>query len=145
MEFFDQFEHTIDDKGRLVLPAAYREAFVGGGFLTLLGDNAALFTSDGWEKYRRRWSCRATSPGTSSSTCSASSARSPRTPSTGSWSNAAAARQGGPGAGGHHRRLGVPRSDLPPRGLGAGSRPRRPAADAAGLTLIDKFNALDFL
>ena len=54
MEFFDQFEHTIDDKGRLVLPAAYREAFVGGGFLTLLGDNAALFTKDGWEKYRRR-------------------------------------------------------------------------------------------
>lgn len=54
MEFFDQFEHTIDDKGRLVLPAAYREAFVSGGFLTLLGDNAALFTKDGWEKYRRR-------------------------------------------------------------------------------------------
>jgi MraZ protein len=54
MEFFDQFEHTIDDKGRLVLPAAYREAFVGGGFLTLLGDNAALFTKDGWDTYRRK-------------------------------------------------------------------------------------------
>lgn len=54
MEFFDQFEHTIDDKGRLVLPAAYRAAFAEGGFLALLGDYAAVFTSDGWEKYRRR-------------------------------------------------------------------------------------------
>ncbi len=54
MEFYDQFEHTIDGKGRLVLPSAYRDAFDDGGFLTLLGDNAALFTADGWEKYRRR-------------------------------------------------------------------------------------------
>jgi len=54
MEFFDQFEHTIDGKGRLVLPSAYRVAFVDGGFLTWLGDYAALFTVDGWEKYRRR-------------------------------------------------------------------------------------------
>ncbi len=54
MEFFDQFEHTIDDKGRLVLPAAYREGFVGGGFLVLLANTAALFTRDGWEKYRRK-------------------------------------------------------------------------------------------
>lgn len=54
MDFYNQFEHTIDGKGRLVLPSAYRAAFVDGGFLTLLGDNAALFTNDGWEKYRRR-------------------------------------------------------------------------------------------
>ncbi len=54
MEFFDQFEHTIDDKGRMVLPAAYRAAFADGGFLVFLGGNAALFTEDGWETYRRR-------------------------------------------------------------------------------------------
>jgi MraZ protein len=54
MEFFDQFEHTIDDKGRMVLPAAYRESFVRGGFVVLLGDSAALFTDEGWEKYRRK-------------------------------------------------------------------------------------------
>ncbi len=54
MEFFDQFEHTIDDKGRMVLPAAYREAFVHGGFLALLGDNAAIFTPSGWDSYRRK-------------------------------------------------------------------------------------------
>lgn len=54
MEFFGQFEHTIDGKGRLVLPAAFRPAFADGGFVTYLGDCAALFTPDGWEKYRRR-------------------------------------------------------------------------------------------
>lgn len=54
MEFFDQFEHTIDDKGRLVLPAAYREAFVAGGFVTFLGDTAAIFTDAGWDMYRRK-------------------------------------------------------------------------------------------
>lgn len=54
MEFFDQFEHTIDTKGRMVLPAAYREGFVTGGFVVLLGGNAALFTRDGWEVYRRK-------------------------------------------------------------------------------------------
>jgi MraZ protein len=55
-QFWDQFEHTIDDKGRMVLPAAYREAFEDGGFLVLLGKNPALFTPDGWEKYRRKLS-----------------------------------------------------------------------------------------
>lgn len=54
MEFFDQFEHTIDGKGRMVLPSAYRDAFTDGGFLTWLGDYAALFTVEGWERYRRK-------------------------------------------------------------------------------------------
>lgn len=54
MEFFGKFDHTIDDKGRLVLPAAYRSAFVDGGFLTFMGASAGLFTEDEFEKYRRR-------------------------------------------------------------------------------------------
>ncbi len=54
MEFFDQFEHTIDDKGRMVLPAAYRNAFTEGGYLAYVRDYAALFTAEGWERYRRR-------------------------------------------------------------------------------------------
>ena len=54
MDFYDTFEHTIDGKGRLVLPASYRPAFTGGGFVTYLGKYAALFTPDEWEKYRRR-------------------------------------------------------------------------------------------
>ena len=54
MDFYDTFEHTIDGKGRLVLPASYRAAFTGGGFVTYLGRYAALFTPSEWEKYRRR-------------------------------------------------------------------------------------------
>lgn len=54
MDFYDTFEHTIDGKGRLVLPASYRPGFTAGGFVTYLGKYAALFTPDEWEKYRRR-------------------------------------------------------------------------------------------
>lgn len=54
MEFFDQFEHTIDDKGRLVLPAAFRSAFVDGGFLSYLGDSIGLFTDEGFDRHRRK-------------------------------------------------------------------------------------------
>jgi MraZ protein len=56
MEFFDQFEHTIDDKGRLVLPAAYRSAFADGGFVTFMGHSVGLFTEEGFEKHRRKLS-----------------------------------------------------------------------------------------
>lgn len=51
MEFFDQFEHTIDGKGRLVLPSAYRDAFKEGGYLTFMGASVGLFTPEGWEKH----------------------------------------------------------------------------------------------
>ena len=54
MDFYDTFEHTIDGKGRLVLPASYRAAFTNGGFVTYLGKYAALFTTDEWQKYPRR-------------------------------------------------------------------------------------------
>lgn len=54
VDFYDTFEHTIDGKGRLVLPSSYRGAFTDGGFLTLVGSYAALFTPEEWEKYRRR-------------------------------------------------------------------------------------------
>jgi MraZ protein len=54
MEFFNKFDHTIDDKGRLVLPSAYRSAFAEGGYLTYMGASAGLFTEDEFEKYRRK-------------------------------------------------------------------------------------------
>ncbi len=54
VDFYDTFEHTIDGKGRLVLPASFRSAFADGGFVTYLGKYAALFTTDEWQKYRRR-------------------------------------------------------------------------------------------
>lgn len=54
MEFFGQHEHTIDGKGRLVLPSAFRDAFADGGFVTIMGRSVGLFTEDGWVKHRRR-------------------------------------------------------------------------------------------
>ncbi|CAB4751362.1 MAG: hypothetical protein F2694_08445 [Actinobacteria bacterium] len=54
MEFFGQFEHTIDDKGRMVLPSAYRSEFVDGAYVAFLGQSAGIFTPDGWDRYRRR-------------------------------------------------------------------------------------------
>lgn len=54
MEFFDQFEQKIDDKGRLILPSAFRSAFVDGGFLTYMGHAVGIFTPDGFEKHRRK-------------------------------------------------------------------------------------------
>jgi len=33
--FLGQFEHTIDDKGRLTIPSRYRELIAGGAYVTL--------------------------------------------------------------------------------------------------------------
>jgi len=45
--FFGRFEHTLDDKGRLTLPAKYRADFEHGGYLTQNVDGClALWTPD---------------------------------------------------------------------------------------------------
>ncbi len=49
MDFWEYNEHTIDGKGRLVLPSSFREAFAGGGVLTNQGDHVALLTPAGWD------------------------------------------------------------------------------------------------
>ncbi len=54
MYFFDSFDNKIDEKGRLVLPAAWREEFVSGGYLSSLGDSVGIFTEDAFEKHLRR-------------------------------------------------------------------------------------------
>jgi len=54
VDLYDTFEHTIDGKGRLVLPAAYRSTFAEGGFAVNLGDCVGLFSISDWEKWRRR-------------------------------------------------------------------------------------------
>jgi MraZ protein len=144
MEFFDQFEHTIDDKGRLVLPSAYREAFVGGGFLTLLGDNAALFTKEGWEKYRRRLELQGNF--TRHQLQYLFSFVSPFVPDAQHRIvvNARLRTKVGlerevsiVGSGSH--------AAIYPRATWAQIEAEATAADADGLTLVDKFNALDFL
>ena len=52
MDFYDKFEHTIDAKGRLVLPASLRRAFEDGGMLTFWNNYAALFTRESWTRQR---------------------------------------------------------------------------------------------
>lgn len=48
--FFGRFEHTIDDKGRLTLPAKFRAAFEHGGYLAQGPDGClALWTPDDFE------------------------------------------------------------------------------------------------
>lgn len=49
MDFWEYNEHTIDGKGRLVLPSSFREAFTDGGVLTNQGDHVALHTPAGWD------------------------------------------------------------------------------------------------
>lgn len=45
--FFGRFEHALDDKGRLILPAKFRVSFATGGFLTQHHDGClALWTPE---------------------------------------------------------------------------------------------------
>ena len=45
--FFGRFEHSLDGKGRLILPAKFRAAFDRGGYLTQYQDGClALWTPD---------------------------------------------------------------------------------------------------
>lgn len=46
-----EYEHTLDDKNRLTLPARFRQSFVGGIVVTR-GMDGCLFayTSDAWER-----------------------------------------------------------------------------------------------
>lgn len=53
-EFWDYNEHTMDGKGRLVLPSSFRSAFDKGGVLTFQGNHLALLTPTGWDKALRK-------------------------------------------------------------------------------------------
>lgn len=48
--FLGQFEHAIDDKGRLTIPSRYRELLVGGAYVTLGFDqNLMVLTAASFE------------------------------------------------------------------------------------------------
>lgn len=49
--FFGRYEHSLDAKGRLILPAKFRPAFANGGFLSQFNDRClALWTPEDFEK-----------------------------------------------------------------------------------------------
>lgn len=49
--FIGEYDHTIDDKGRMAVPAKFREAFADGAVVTRGIDNCLfLYTRDEWVK-----------------------------------------------------------------------------------------------
>ena len=49
--FFGRYEHTLDTKGRVILPAKFRASFEHGGYLTQHHDGClALWTPDEFER-----------------------------------------------------------------------------------------------
>ena len=53
--FLGEYKHTIDDKGRLTIPAKYRGALAGGLVVTRGFDqNLAIYTMNGWQELADR-------------------------------------------------------------------------------------------
>ncbi|MBW3668136.1 MAG: division/cell wall cluster transcriptional repressor MraZ [Actinobacteria bacterium] len=49
--FFGRYEHSLDPKGRVILPAKFRAAFEHGGYLTQFRDRClALWTPEDFDK-----------------------------------------------------------------------------------------------
>ena len=60
--FFGRFEHSLDDKGRVILPAKFRVHFDHGGYLTEYQDGClSLWTPDEFESQMEAMLTRATS------------------------------------------------------------------------------------
>jgi MraZ protein len=53
--FLGQYQHNLDDKGRLMIPARFRELLVGGAFITQGFDRCLMVMTTGYfeEVYRR--------------------------------------------------------------------------------------------
>ncbi len=52
--FLGTFEHAIDDKNRLTLPARFRDAFGPGSVVTRGMDGClSVFTAEGWDEFVR--------------------------------------------------------------------------------------------
>lgn len=51
MSFFGSYDHTVDPKGRVVVPAQFRDDFRNGGHLSLRRDHIALYDPAGWDSF----------------------------------------------------------------------------------------------
>jgi MraZ protein len=52
--FFGEFEHALDDKGRVILPAKFRDRFADGAYLTKVLDGClAVYTPEEFELVAR--------------------------------------------------------------------------------------------
>jgi MraZ protein len=49
--FVGTFEHSLDEKGRLVLPSAFRGRLAQGGYLSLYENCLALWTPDDFQSF----------------------------------------------------------------------------------------------
>ena len=53
--FFGQYEHTIDEKGRITIPARFREPLDNGAYLTRgFDNNLILLTKETFEKISKQ-------------------------------------------------------------------------------------------
>lgn len=52
--FVGRFEHSLDEKGRLVLPSSFRQQFAERGFLTQYQRCLGLWTAEGFDEVTRR-------------------------------------------------------------------------------------------
>lgn len=52
--FVGRFEHSLDEKGRLVLPSSYRQQFAERGFLTQYQRCLGLWTAEGFDEVTQR-------------------------------------------------------------------------------------------
>lgn len=56
--FVGTFEHSLDDKGRAVLPSAFRGYLVEGGVVASLGDCIGLWTPEEFKNIANEWNSR---------------------------------------------------------------------------------------
>ena len=54
LNLMDSFEHSVDNKGRLVLPSVHRDLYRHGGVLSLRGDHLALYDPASWTVFMER-------------------------------------------------------------------------------------------
>ena len=53
-----EFDHTLDPKGRVTLPARYRDYFSRGAVLVLIPDEepcVRVYSPQGWDEYDAKW------------------------------------------------------------------------------------------